>query len=259
MDLGLAGKTALLCASSKGLGHACATALAREGCIVVINGRNAARLEHAAAMIAQETGHTPSTVVADIATKLGREALIAACPDPDILVTNIAGPEPGRFIDWDEANWEAAVEALLIAPIMLIRAVLPGMRRRQFGRIINITSAMVTSPKLPMALSAAPRSGVTAVAKALAQEVARDNVTVNNLLPERIDTDRLRHMTQRLADLKKISFDDARAEMVKPVAAGRFGTPQEFADACAYLCSAQAGYISGQNLHIDGASYGGLI
>ncbi len=259
MDLGLAGKTAIICASSRGLGRACAEALAREGCKIVINGRDEARLIETREAIAARHGCMPRAVVADLSTAEGRAKLIEAGPEADILVTNNGGPTPGRFTDWDEAAWHAALEANMVAPIMLIRALLPGMRARRFGRIVNITSAMVKSPRLPMGLSTAARSGLTALAKAVSREAAKDNVTVNNLLPERIETARLTSITERLAVHRGISFEDARAEMLKPVPAGRFGTAEEFADACVFLCAAQAGYITGQNLQVDGGSYDGLI
>jgi len=227
--------------------------------MVVINGRDAARLKAAQDLIEEATGHRPDTVVADISTVEGRASLIAACPDADILVTNNGGPAPGRFDDWDEAAWHGAIDANMLAPAMMIRALLPGMRRRRFGRIVNITSAMVKSPTSSMGLSTASRAGLTALVKALSREAAKDNVTINNLLPERVETDRLRYMTEQLAAHRKISFEEARAEMARPIAARRFGLPEEFGDACAFLCSAQAGYISGQNLQFDGGSYAGLI
>jgi 3-oxoacyl-[acyl-carrier protein] reductase len=259
MDLGMDGRRAIVCASSRGLGKACAVALAREGCEVLINGRDEAALAAAADEIEIAAGRRPLTVAADLCTEAGRAALLAACPEPDILINNNGGPAPGRMRDWDHAAWLAAIETNMLAPILLIQAVIPGMRSRRFGRIVNITSAMVKSPKLPMGLSTTARTGLTAFAKAVSREVAPDNVTVNNLLPERIDTDRLKYMTAELAKARQISFDEARAEMLKPVAAGRFGAPEEFADACAFLCSAQAGYISGQNIQVDGGSYEGLI
>jgi 3-oxoacyl-[acyl-carrier protein] reductase len=259
MDLGISGRTALVCASSRGLGKACATALSREGCEVVINGRTAEPLERAADEILAATGRRPRFVAADLSSEAGRSDLLAACPAPDILINNNGGPPPGRLEDWDHAAWLAAIEANMLAPILLARAVVGGMRERKFGRIVNITSAMVKAPQLPMGLSTAARAGLTAFAKALSREVARDNVTVNNLLPERIETDRLREMTERQAQVKGLSFEAAREEMARPIAARRFGRPEELADACAFLCSAQAGYITGQNLQIDGGSYAGLI
>lgn len=259
MDLGIKGRKAIVCASSRGLGKACAVALAREGCHVVINGRDEHRLEQAAADIFDQTGHRPLSVAADITSESGRSTLLAACAEPDILVNNNAGPAPGRLEDWDHAAWLAATEANMLAPILLIRSVLPGMRARHFGRIVNITSAMVKSPRAAMGLSTAPRAGLTAFCKGLSREVARDNVTINNLLPERFDTDRLRYMTEQVMRRKQISFEQARAEMSKSIPAGRFGQPSEFADACVFLCSAQVGYLSGQNLQLDGGSYEGLI
>ncbi len=254
MDLGIGGRIALVCASSRGLGKACALALAQEGCEVLINGRDAESLEHTAQDILRSTGRLPRTVVADLSTAAGRQALLAACPVMDILVTNNGGPEPGRPEDWDHAAWLAAIEANMLSGILLIQAVVVGMRR-----IVNITSAMVKSPRLPLGLSTAARAGLTAFCKALSVEVVRDNVTINNLLPERIETDRLRFMTEQLAELRQLSFEQARVEMLKPIAARRFGQPSELAAACAFLCSAQAGYITGQNLQIDGGSYAGLI
>lgn len=259
MDLGIAGRTALVCASSRGLGKACALALAQEGCEVWINGRDPLTLEQAAQDILRDSGHLPRTVVADLSSAAGRATLLAACPVVDILVTNNGGPEPGRLEDWDHEVWLAAIEANMLSGILLIQAVVGGMRARGFGRIVNITSAMVKSPRLPLGLSTAARAGLTAFCKALSVEVARDNVTLNNLLPERIETDRLRYMTEQLARHRQLSLEQARVEMLKPIAARRFGQPSELAAACAFLCSAQAGYITGQNLQIDGGSYSGLI
>jgi 3-oxoacyl-[acyl-carrier protein] reductase len=258
LDLGITGRTALVCASSRGLGFACASALAREGCRIILNGRDASALEAARGAIAA-AGGSVIAVRADISSAAGRAALIAAAPDADILVTNNGGPTPGRLADWDEAAWHEALEANMISAIMLIRALVPGMRARRFGRIVNITSAMVKSPQLPMGLSTASRAGLTAFAKALSRETAKDNVTINNLLPERIETDRLRGMIDRVARHRNLPEAEARAEMLKPVPAGRFGTPEELGEACAFLCSAQAGYITGQNLQIDGGGYEGLI
>ena len=259
MDLGIQGKHALVCASSQGLGLACASALAREGCLVVINGRDAARLATARETIAAATGVQVATVVADITTDAGRATLIAACPQADILVNNNAGPAPGQLADWDHAAWIAALEANMLAPILLMRAFLPGMRERKFGRIVNITSAMVKSPRPHMALSTTARTGVTAFAKAMSLEAAVDNVTINNLLPERVDTPRQQFLAERMMKAQGIDLAEARRRIAQTVAAKRFGTPGEFADACAFLCSAQAGFISGQNLQLDGGSYPGLI
>jgi len=259
MNLGLTGKRAVVCASSRGLGKACATALAREGCSVLINGLDEKRLQAAAIEIAGETGAEVRLVAADINTEAGREALLAACPSPDILVNNNAGPPPGALRDWDRAAWLSAIEANMLAPILLIRAVVPGMRKQKFGRIVNITSAMVKSPRPSMALSTAARTGLTAFSKSLSLEIAADNVTINNLLPERFDTDRQRMMAERMMEAQNISREEARQKIADTIAAKRFGNPSEFGDACAFLCSVQSGFISGQNLQLDGGSYAGLI
>jgi 3-oxoacyl-[acyl-carrier protein] reductase len=259
MDLGITGRRAIVCASSRGLGKACARALAAEGVAVVVNGRDAERLAATADEIRAATSVSVTAVAADISTEGGRAALLAACPEPDILVNNNGGPSPGRFEDQDHAAWLAALEANLLAPVLLIRAVIGGMRARRFGRIVNITSAMVKAPHALMGLSTAARSALTAVCKGLSREVAADNVTVNNLLPERIDTDRQRFMAELRSTMGGISLEAAYAEMAASIAAGRLGTPEEFGAACAFLCSAQAGYMSGQNLQLDGGSYPGLI
>ncbi len=259
MNLGLINRQAIVCASSQGLGLACALALSAEGCHVFINGRAEAKLQSAAAQIRAATGNPVTPVVADLASEEGRRALVEACAAPDILVTNNAGPPPGSLADWDHGAWVCAIESNMLAPILLIRSVIPGMRARRFGRIVNITSAMVKSPHALMGLSTAPRAGLTAFCKALSKDVARDNVTINNLLPERIDTDRQRFMAEKLAAEKSISFEQARQEIAMTIAAQRFGTPEEFGAACAFLCASQSGYISGQNLQLDGGSYEGLI
>ncbi|RKP57840.1 SDR family oxidoreductase [Pararobbsia silviterrae] len=259
MDLGMAGKTALVCASSRGLGLACATALAREGCRVYINGRHADALEAAAQRIEAATGKRPQVVVADLNTEAGREALVAACPEPDILVNNNAGPEPGKIADWSREDWLAAVEGNMLAPIFLIKHYVPGMRARKFGRIVNITSAMVKSPSATMGLSAAVRAGVTALSKSVQRDSVVDNVTINNMLPERFDTDRQRYMADRMSKKEGITVAEAKQRIAATIAAKRLGDPEEFGDACAFLCSAQAGFISGQNLQLDGGSYAGLV
>jgi len=259
MDLGLTGRKAIVCASSRGLGKACALALAREGVAVVVNGRTAEPLDATAEGIRRETGAHVVAVAADLCTEEGRARLVAACPDADILVTNNGGPMPGRFEDWDRAAWLAALEQNLLAPVLMIRAVVGGMRARRFGRIVNITSAMVKSPHPLMGLSTAARTALTAACKGLSREVACDNVTINNLLPERIDTDRQRFMAELQAAARGVSVEEAYREIAASIAARRLGTPEEFAAACVYLCSAQAGFVSGQNLQVDGGSYVGLL
>lgn len=259
MDLGIAGKTALVCASSKGLGLACATSLSREGCRVLINARHEDTLEAAAASIAAATGNRPDILIADLNTLEGRARIIERCPTPDILVNNNAGPEPGKIADWSRDDWLGAVEANLLAPVELIKAYVPGMRQRKFGRIVNITSAMVKSPSATMGLSAAVRAGLTALSKSVQRDSVIDNVTINNLLPERFDTDRQKYMAERMSKQKGISIEEARKSIASTIAARRFGDPKEFGDACAFLCSAQSGFISGQNLQLDGGSYAGLV
>jgi len=259
MDLGIQGRTALVCASSQGLGYACALALAQEGCVVFINGRDADRLQHAAEALRQATGASITAVQADLNTEAGRAALLAACPAPDILVNNNAGPPPGQLADWDHGAWIGALESNLIAAALLMRDVLPGMRARRFGRIVNITSAMVKSPHPVMGLSTAARAGLTALSKALSREAIIDNVTINNLLPERFDTPRQEFMAQRLMREQGITREEARRQITDTLPARRFGDPAEFGAACAYLCSARAGFMTGQNLQLDGGAYGGLI
>jgi len=238
MDLGIKNKIALVCASSQGLGLACATTLAREGANVVINGRDQGRLDKAVAEIRAKTGAEAKSILADITTEVGRQTIFDVCPNPDILINNNAGPAPGQLSDWNHVT---------------------GMRERKFGRIVNITSAMVKSPRPHMALSTSARTGLTAFSKSLSLDVAADNVTINNLLPERIDTPRQEFMAERLMKLHQITREEARQRFINTIAAKRMGTPEEFADACAFLCSAQAGFISGQNLQLDGGSYSGLI
>jgi 3-oxoacyl-[acyl-carrier protein] reductase len=259
MDLGIAGRRAIVCASSRGLGRACASALAAEGVDVVLNGRDAERLAATAEAVRKESGVRVTPVVADLDTEEGRAALVAACPAPDILVNNNGGPPPGRFEDWDHARWLAALEANLLAPVLLIRAVISGMRERRFGRIVNVTSAMVKAPHAAMGLSTAARAALTAVCKSLSREVARDNVVINNLLPERFDTDRQRFMAELRMKTGGVTREQAYAEIASTIAAGRLGTPEEFGAACAFLCSAHAGYVSGQNLQLDGGSYPGVF
>lgn len=259
MDLGINGRRALVCASTQGLGFACALALANEGCEVWINGRNAARLASAAEQIRTASHGRVHMVQADLNSQTGRAALTAACPSPDILINNNAGPLPGQLADWDHAAWIAALEANLIAGVMLIRAVLPGMRVRRFGRIVNVTSAMVKTPHAPMGLSTAARAGLTAVSKALAREAIADNVTINNLLPERFDTARQEFMVRRMIAEQGITRDEARQRIADTLPARRLGQPEEFGAACAFLCAATSGFITGQNLQLDGGAYSALF
>jgi 3-oxoacyl-[acyl-carrier protein] reductase len=259
MDLGLLGKKAIVCASSRGLGKACALSLAREGVDVVINGLHQERLDAAQAEIEALGAGGVATILADINTETGRAQLVAACPDADILVNNNEGPPPGQFDKWQRADFQAAVDANFMAPAFMIQALLPGMKERRFGRIVNITSAMVKSPRAVMGLSTSARAGLTALCKGLSVDVAPFNVTINNLLPERFDTDRQKFMAEMAMKIRGISREEAIMEINESIAAKRMGAPSEFGDACAFLCSSQAGFISGQNLQLDGGCYSGLI
>ncbi len=259
MDLGIRGRKAIVCAASKGLGKACALSLAREGVDLTINARASEALEATAAEIVAATGARVAVVVGDIGSEQTRLALLETCPAPDILVNNNGGPPPGRFQDWDREAWLAAVEANLLAPVLMIRAVIDGMVERRFGRIVNITSAMVKAPVAVMGLSAGARAGLTSVCKGLSREVAHANVTINNILPERIDTDRQRMMAHLTAALRNQTVEEAYGDIRNSVAAKRLGQPHELGDACAFLCSAQAGFISGQNLQLDGGTYVGIL
>jgi 3-oxoacyl-[acyl-carrier protein] reductase len=259
MDLGIQGRAAIVCASSRGLGFACATALAAEGADVVINGRTQNALDAALARLRETAKGKVSAVAADINTAAGREAILAACPKPDILVTNNAGPTPKNFSEIDRDAWIEALDANMIAPLLLIRAVLPAMRERRFGRIINVTSAMVTTPRPHMVISSGPRAGMTGVLKGLALDVAQHNITINNLLPERFDTDRQIQMAKLTMKRENISFEEARAKQVRSIPAGRLGDPREFGAMCAFLASSLAGFTSGQNFHLDGGAYPALI
>lgn len=259
MDLDIRGKQAIVCAASKGLGRACAWALAQEGVDVTINAREPEALEATAGAIRAHSGVRVTAVAGDITAETTRQALLAACPEPDILVNNNAGPPPGRFQSWDRDAWTGAFEANMLAPIEMIRAVIDGMVERRFGRIVNITSAMVKAPLAPMGLSAGARAGLTSACKALSQQVAWANVTINNLLPERIDTDRQAQMAQLTAAINGITVEEAYERMRNNIPAGRLGRPDEVGDACVFLCSGRAGFITGQNLQLDGGAYPGLF
>ena len=259
MELGIAGRRALVCASSRGLGLACATSLVREGASVVINGRSPETLEEAIAELRAHAETPVEGVVADLDTEEGRARLLEACPEPDILVTNNGGPPPAVFEDVTAEAWQAALGANLLSAIALVQAVLPGMRARGFGRIVNITSAMVKSPNALMTPSIAARTGLVGVMKAMSREVAADNVTINNLLPERFDTGRQRQMAELAVALRGISLEEAYAQIAATIPAGRLGEAGELGDACAFLCAAQSGYITGQSLSLDGGAYEGLF
>ena len=258
MDLGIRGKTALVCAASKGLGKGCAASLAREGVNLVITARGAEALE-ATAVELRKLGVGVKTVAGDITTPAGREAALKACPSPDILINNAGGPPPGDFKDWDRETWVKALDANMITPILLMRAVVDGMIARKFGRIVNITSGAVKAPIPELGLSNGARTGLTGFVAGLARKTVRHNVTINSLLPGPFETDRLRSNLAFNAQKAGKTVEEIRKIRSEANPAGRFGTVEEFGDACAYLCSAQAGYITGQNLLLDGGSYPGTF
>ena len=257
MDLGIDGRRALVCAASKGLGRGCAEALAREGVHVTICARAEHEVARAADEIARATDRPVGYVACDITTEEGRAAMLAACPDPDILVNNAGGPPPGDFRDWDRATWLRALDANMLTPIALIQATVDGMIARRFGRIVNITSSSVKAPIDVLGLSNGARSGLTGFVAGVARKVALHNVTINNLLPGSFDTARLQGGQQSRAAKTGQSLDALRAADMARIPAGRFGNPQEFGQFCAFICSAQASYLVGQNILLDGGAYPG--
>jgi 3-oxoacyl-[acyl-carrier protein] reductase len=259
MDLGIAGKSALVCAASKGLGRGCAEALAREGVAVTICARTEAVVRQAAAEIGAAAGREVRWVACDITTPQGRTAALAACGQPDILVNNAGGPPPGDFREWDRDIWIRALDANMLTPIELIKATIDGMIERKFGRIVNITSSAVKSPIETLGLSNGARSGLTGFIAGLARKVARHGVTINNLLPGSFDTDRLRGNMVGRAKAAGKPLDEFLRSATSAIPAGRFGTPAELGALCAYVCSVHAAYITGQNLLIDGGNYPGTF
>jgi len=259
MDLGIRGRTALVCAASKGLGKGCAVSLAREGVNLVITARGAEALESTAEELRKKYSINVTAVAGDITTAEGRAAALKACPSPDILVNNAGGPPPGDFREWEREAWVKALDANMITPILLIRSVVDGMIARKFGRVVNITSAAVKAPIAELGLSNGARTGLTGFIAGLSRTTARHNVTINNLLPGPFETDRLRSNLEFHA--KKTGKTAAELRKVRTDAnpAGRFGSAEEFGDACAFLCSAQAGFITGQNLLMDGGAYPGTF
>jgi 3-oxoacyl-[acyl-carrier protein] reductase len=259
MDLGIAGRKAIVCAASKGLGRACAFSLARNGVDVTIVARTRDALEATAEEIRRETKVQVVAVAEDITTPKGREAALRACPQPDILVNNAGGPPPGDFHDWSREDWIKALDSNMLTPIELIKATVDGMMDRGFGRIVNITSSAVKAPIDILGLSNGARSGLTGFVAGIARKTVRKNVTINNLLPGSFDTDRLRSNLRTVANAAKRSIEEVAEERKRSNPAGRFGDPHEFGEACAYLCSVQAGYITAQNLLIDGGAYPGTF
>jgi 3-oxoacyl-[acyl-carrier protein] reductase len=257
VDLGIKGRKAIVCGASAGLGRATATALAREGVSLVIAARTEERLRQAAEEIAGETGAEVRAVAADVTTEAGRAALLAACPDPDILINNAGGPPPGDFRSWSREDWLKAIDANMLSAIFLIQATIDGMIERKFGRVVSITSHMVKAPAAILGLSNGARAGLTGFIGGLSRDVARHNVTLNNVLPGQFDTDRLRSNHERFAQGGDVEAFRDRARSQIP--ARRFGDPAEFGDACAFLCGARAGFITGQNILLDGGQFPGLL
>jgi 3-oxoacyl-[acyl-carrier protein] reductase len=259
MDLGIKGKTALVCAASKGLGKGCALALAREGVDVVITARGKEALEATAQEIRKATGAKVTAIAGDITTAEGRAGALAACASPDILVNNAGGPPPGDFRSWSRDDWVKALDANMLAPIELIKATIDGMIARKFGRIVNITSGAVKMPIPELGLSNGARTGLTGFVAGLARQVAQHNVTINGLLPGPFDTDRLRgNMAFNAKKLGK-SADELARQRMDANPAKRFGNIDEFGAACAFLASVHAGYITGQNLLLDGGAFPGTL
>ena len=259
MDTGLKGKRAIVCAASKGLGRACAMALAREGVDVVITARTAATLEATAAEIRAETGVNVIAVAGDITTEAGRAAALAACPAPDILINNAGGPPAGDFRDWERDDWIKALDANMLTPIFLIRSVVDGMMERGFGRIVNITSGSVKAPIPTLGMSNGARAGLTGFVAGLARQVARHNVTINGLLPGPFLTDRLRTNAASAAKAAGKTVEQVLAERAATNPTGRNGDPAEFGDACVFLCAASSGFIVGQNLLLDGGGFNSML
>jgi len=259
MDLGIAGRRALVCAASKGLGRGCAEALALEGVDVTIVARTAETLARTAEEIGAKAGRKVAYVACDITTVDGRAAALALCPQPDILVNNAGGPPPGDFRDWDRDTWLRAIDANMLTPIELIKATVDGMIARKFGRIVNITSAAVKAPIDVLGLSNGARSGLTGFVAGLSRKIASHNVTINNMLPGYFDTDRLKGTMSARAKNTGKSIEETMTLAKGAVPAGRFGSAAEFGDVCAFLCSAQAGYLVGQNILLDGGAYPGTF
>ncbi|MHA1538631.1 MAG: SDR family oxidoreductase [Alphaproteobacteria bacterium] len=259
MDLGIAGKKALVCASSRGLGKGSAMALAREGVELTMTARTPETLEEAAQEIRDATGATVITAAGDITTEEGRAAALAACPEPDILINNAGGPPAGDFREWDEQAWISALRGNMLTPIFLIKAVVDGMIGRKFGRIVNITSGAVKSPIPVLGLSNGARAGLTGFVAGLARQVVAHNVTINGLLPGVFETERLMSNLAFIAKKEGVPAEELIAQRAAKNPAGRFGNIDEFGRACAFLCSAHSGYINGQNLLLDAGEFNSTI
>jgi 3-oxoacyl-[acyl-carrier protein] reductase len=259
MDLGIKGKSAIVCAASKGLGRACAWSLAREGVDLTICARGKEALEQTAGEIRKAFGVKVTALALDVTTPDGRAQLLAACPQPDILVNNAGGPPPGDFRNWSREDWLKAIDANMLTPIELMKATIDPMIARSFGRIVNITSGAVKFPIPELGMSNGARTGLTGFVAGLSRQVARHNVTINNLLPGAFLTDRLVSNFEFNAKKQGVTAESLKEARAKGIPGARFGDAAEFGDACAYLCSAQAGYVVGQNFLIDGGAYPGTF
>ena len=254
MDLGISGKRALVCASSKGLGRGCAEALAAAGCRLILNARGAEALEATAAAIRATWGVPVIAVAADITTDAGRAQVLAAAGDVDILITNAGGPPPGLWSDWEREDFIKALDANMLTPIALIKALVPGMMARGWGRVVNITSQAVKSPIGVLGLSNTARTGLTGYVAGTSRQVAGAGVTINNLLPGLHDTDRAAALDAGASKAEGLPVAQVRARRVTGIPAGRYGNAAEFGATCAFLCSQHAGYIVGQNILLDGGA-----
>ncbi len=259
MDLGLSGRSAILMASSRGLGRACAESLAREGVHVVISGRTATDVNQTCDDLVRRYAITATPVIGDATTVAVHDALLAACPEPDIVLLNGEGPPPTPFAKIDAASWNETLQRTMVSPLLFVQRVIDGMQQRQFGRIVAISSAMVKSPNPMMSMSHGPRLGLTGVLKGLSKSAVKDNVTINTLLPERFETGRQEQMAQIVMKLRGITYEQARSDQIASINAGRLGRPEEFGDTFAFVCSVQASYMSGQAIQLDGGSYDGVF
>lgn len=255
MDLGLTGRAALVCASSKGLGLGTAKALAAAGCTLTINGRDPKRLDAVATQLREEFGVSVTAIAADVSTQEGQAALLKACPAPDILINNNGGPPRRDFRELTRPDMIDGVVQNMVTPIELIKAVIDGMIDRNFGRIVNITSMSVKRPIDGLDLSSGARAGLTAFLAGVCRQVAAHNVTINNVLPGKFDTDRLKGGFERQSRQSGMPLEEVKKEQAREIPAGRFGNPDEFGQTCAFLCSQHAGYITGQNILLDGGLY----
>jgi len=259
MELGIRGRTALVFGGSRGLGRAAALSLAGEGVAVTIAARTRETLEQAAADITAKSGLRVTPVVADLTKAEGRAAALAVCPTPDILINNADGPAPGDFRNWTRDTWIETLDAVMLGPILMMRAVVDGMIERRFGRIINVSSRTVKSPQAELGLSNGSRAGLIGFVAGLARSTVKHNVTINNILPGIFDSDAQKQHIRRIVPMTGKSFEQLWDERARETPAARYGDVREFGDYCAFLCSAQAGYITGQNLLIDGGAYPGTF